>query len=272
MAIAGGRRRTIFDPRSVDAADEILSTVEEGIGNVSEELPLSWSRRVVVYALSDIRVLAGLDDLPGGDPERLDGVAFPVRASPGSRELAGHRFMLHPRMIDRDGAARDRLIRHELTHVAIARRDDHVPTWLSEGIAEYISVQAIAPQERMISREAAESGIRRLPRDGQFNGSRVITAAAAIMVCVFASFLLSDAIDLAVFGFGLAVAVLIDASLVRMVLVPSVMQLLGERNWWIPRWLARCLPRPSPHNGSPEAHRAPDAPLVTATTGKDAPQ
>jgi hypothetical protein len=163
----------IFDRDSVDAADEILRTVEEGIDSVVEEVPLRWSRRVVVYALSDIRVLAGLDDLPGGDPERLDGVAFPVRAAPGSRELAGHRFMLHPRMIYRDDAARDRLIRHELTHVALARRDDRVPTWLSEGIAEYVSVQLIPPEERMISRDAvraADRGIGDLPRDRDFNG------------------------------------------------------------------------------------------------------
>lgn len=163
----------IFDRDSVDAAYDILEAVQDGIEDVSAEVPLSWSRSVVVYALSDIGVLAGLDDLPGGDPERLDGVAFPVRSAPGARSLAGHRFMLHPRMIDRDDAARDRLIRHELTHVAIARRDDRVPTWLSEGLAEYVSVQMIAPQERRISRDAvtaAEDGIRDLPSDDDFNG------------------------------------------------------------------------------------------------------
>ena len=73
--------------------------------------------------------------------------------------------------------------------------------------------------------------------------ARVITAAAAIMICVFASFMLGSAIDLAVFGFGLAVAVFIDATLVRMVLVPAVMELLGERNWWLPGWLDGILPR-----------------------------
>jgi hypothetical protein len=163
----------IFDRRSVESADAILRTVREGIENVSAEVPLGWSRSVVVYALSDVRVLAGLEDLPGGDPERLDGVAFPVRSAPGSARLAGHRFMLHPRMIARDGAARDRLVRHELTHVAIARRDDRVPTWLSEGLAEYVSVQSIPPQERRISRAAvtaARKGLDALPTDDSFNG------------------------------------------------------------------------------------------------------
>jgi RND superfamily putative drug exporter len=81
--------------------------------------------------------------------------------------------------------------------------------------------------------------------DGLTGTARVITAAAAIMICVFASFMLGAAIDLAVFGFGLAVAVLIDATLVRMILVPAAMELFGERNWWLPKWLARRLPTPT---------------------------
>ncbi|SOE01481.1 MMPL family transporter [Blastococcus haudaquaticus] len=72
--------------------------------------------------------------------------------------------------------------------------------------------------------------------------ARVITAAAAIMVCVFGSFVLGSDRDLQLFGFGLAVAVLIDATLVRMVLVPATMELLGRANWWLPAWLDRRLP------------------------------
>jgi RND superfamily putative drug exporter len=79
--------------------------------------------------------------------------------------------------------------------------------------------------------------------DGLAATARVITAAAAIMVVVFASFVFEDVRDLKLFGLGLAVAVLLDATLVRMVLVPATMELLGERNWWIPRWIDRLLPR-----------------------------
>jgi putative drug exporter of the RND superfamily len=71
----------------------------------------------------------------------------------------------------------------------------------------------------------------------------VITAAAAIMVVVFGAFVLNDEVIAKVAGLGLATAVLLDATLVRMVLVPATMELLGERNWWIPRWLDRRLPR-----------------------------
>ena len=62
------------------------------------------------------------------------------------------------------------------------------------------------------------------------------------MVCVFAAFVLGDDRQLKLFGLGLAIAVLVDATIVRMVLVPATMELLGDRNWWLPKWLDRILP------------------------------
>jgi putative drug exporter of the RND superfamily len=79
--------------------------------------------------------------------------------------------------------------------------------------------------------------------DGLATTARVITAAAAIMVFVFGSFMLEQNRQIKLFGLGLAVAVLLDATLVRMVLVPATMELLGNRNWWLPRWLDRILPK-----------------------------
>jgi RND superfamily putative drug exporter len=78
--------------------------------------------------------------------------------------------------------------------------------------------------------------------DGLAATARVITAAAAIMVVVFGSFVLEDNRIIKMFGLGLASAVFIDATLVRMLLVPATMELLGARNWWLPRWLDRLLP------------------------------
>ncbi|HEX2272326.1 MAG TPA: MMPL family transporter [Acidimicrobiales bacterium] len=72
--------------------------------------------------------------------------------------------------------------------------------------------------------------------------ARVITAAAAIMIVVFAGFVLSPDRALQLFGLGLATAVLVDATVVRLVLVPATMALLGDRNWWLPRWLGAVLP------------------------------
>jgi putative drug exporter of the RND superfamily len=79
--------------------------------------------------------------------------------------------------------------------------------------------------------------------DGLAKTARVITAAAAIMVVVFLAFLAAPDVFLKLLGIGLASAVFLDATVVRMVLVPAVMQLLGSRNWWIPDWLERILPR-----------------------------
>jgi putative drug exporter of the RND superfamily len=78
--------------------------------------------------------------------------------------------------------------------------------------------------------------------DGLARTARVITAAAAIMVCVFGSFVVGDLRILQVFGLGLAVAVFVDATVVRMILVPATMELLGSANWWFPRWLDRVIP------------------------------
>jgi len=79
--------------------------------------------------------------------------------------------------------------------------------------------------------------------DGLASTARVITAAAAIMVVVFGSFLFEEIREIKLFGLGLGLAVLIDATLIRMILVPATMALLGDRNWWMPRWLSWVLPR-----------------------------
>jgi putative drug exporter of the RND superfamily len=87
--------------------------------------------------------------------------------------------------------------------------------------------------------------------------ARLITAAAAIMICVFGSFVLSDLRVLKLIGFGLAFAVFIDATLVRLILVPATMELLGDRNWWLPKWL-EWLPHVNVE-GEPDFVAAPEA-------------
>ncbi|HET6951829.1 MAG TPA: MMPL family transporter, partial [Acidimicrobiales bacterium] len=100
--------------------------------------------------------------------------------------------------------------------------------------------------------------------DGLANTARVITAAAAIMVTVFGAFVMEDTVFLKLAGIGLATAVLVDATVVRMALVPATMELLGDRNWWLPPWLNRLLPHihpeadntaplPAPATTEPEA-------------------
>lgn len=83
--------------------------------------------------------------------------------------------------------------------------------------------------------------------------ARVISCAALIMVSVFAAFLLSDNIVVKMLGLGLAVSVLIDATVVRLLLVPAVMTVLGRRAWWVPRWLDRIMPHINPEGEVQEA-------------------
>jgi RND superfamily putative drug exporter len=78
---------------------------------------------------------------------------------------------------------------------------------------------------------------------GVANTGRVITSAAAIMVCVFTSFVLVDNPVVKEFGVGLAVAIALDSTLVRCLLVPAVMVLLGEKAWWMPRWMEKVVPK-----------------------------
>jgi RND superfamily putative drug exporter len=91
--------------------------------------------------------------------------------------------------------------------------------------------------------------------DGLAATGRVISAAAAIMVCVFGAFVLGGQRDIKLFGFGLAFAIAIDATVVRLVLVPATMELLGDRNWWAPSWIVRYLPTIRVE-GNPEAQQA----------------
>jgi RND superfamily putative drug exporter len=78
--------------------------------------------------------------------------------------------------------------------------------------------------------------------DGLAKTARVITAAALIMISVFMAFVLNPEVTVKQIGIGLAAAIFIDATLVRMVLVPSTMEVLGEANWWLPKWLDRIVP------------------------------
>ena len=93
---------------------------------------------------------------------------------------------------------------------------------------------------------------------------RLITAAATIMICVFASFALGDNRDVKLFGISMASAVFLDAFVVRSLLLPSVLQLLGPRAWWMPAWLSRRAPRISIDAEIPVTHPRTGGPM-TAT-------
>ena len=93
--------------------------------------------------------------------------------------------------------------------------------------------------------------------EGVGSTARVITSAALIMISVFGSFILDVDVTAKMFGVGLAVAVLLDVTLVRMVLLPAAMSLLGHRAWWLPAWLERRLPAIDFEGGSHDGQEQP---------------
>ncbi|WP_260635639.1 MMPL family transporter [Streptomyces angustmyceticus] len=111
---------------------------------------------------------------------------------------------------------------------------------------------------------------RRAVRVGLTETSRVINSAAVIMIAVFAAFVLSGDRTIAMFGIGLACAVALDAFVLRTLLVPALMHLLGGANWWLPSWLDRWLPRisieppPEPGTAALPGPRGGEKPLVEA--------
>ena len=98
---------------------------------------------------------------------------------------------------------------------------------------------------RIHERYEATGDTRRAVAQGLGASARTITSAAAIMVAVFSVFALTGVPSIKEIGLGLAVAIALDATLVRLVLVPAAMELMGQWNWWLPKWLDRILPRTS---------------------------
>src|SRR3954451_23961142 len=107
---------------------------------------------------------------------------------------------------------------------------------------------------------------RRAVVEGVGSTARVITSAALIMISVFASFILDVDVTTKMFGVGLAVAVFLDVTLVRMVLVPAAMSLLGHSAWWLPAWLDRRLPRIDIEGGSHDGEEQPETHATAALT------
>lgn len=108
---------------------------------------------------------------------------------------------------------------------------------------------------------------RRAVISGLARTGRIITSAALIMVSVFLSYLLSQDPVVKMFGIGLATAVALDATIVRGILVPATMVLLGRGNWWLPGWLDRLLPRIDIEGDSHQetGHQAPEPATADAS-------
>lgn len=164
----------VFDQGSVAAAPAVLTSVRQGIADVRKRVPAdALGRGAVVYTLSDLTFMQALEESRSTGQDEADGLTFTV-AGVGEGPAAS-RFVLNPTALRESVQARDRLVRHELTHVATGPMGSGVPLWLSEGSAEWVSVQALAPKDRAIPMstiDAARRGVTGLPPDSAFTGDR----------------------------------------------------------------------------------------------------
>ncbi|TQK70802.1 hypothetical protein [Nocardioides sp. SLBN-35] len=167
----------VFDDTTVRNAGKVLDAAGSGrsdvrsvIGSTSATAPTG----VVVYSLRDPAFLRGLADQTVGDPDRADGltIAVPVDGMDASQGVASYRIFLNPRVLEQPVGVLGRLVRHELTHATLGSRGHGAPLWLSEGVAEYVSVQPMAPARRRLPARALDlaATVTDLPGAAQFGG------------------------------------------------------------------------------------------------------
>lgn len=163
----------VFDRTTSASAAALVGSVADGVERLSARLPFSWSRRVVVYSTSDKAVLGSFTDIPGGSLDHLGALTFPTYAGTSPRsEIASTRMLVMPSSVRAGQPFLGRITRHELSHAAIGERDDGSPTWVSEGIAEYLGAREVPLRQRIIATEArsrAGSPVDGLPASSDFN-------------------------------------------------------------------------------------------------------
>lgn len=167
----------IFDDTTVRNAGKVLDAASSGRSEVRSVIGSSGTSAptgVVVYSLRDPAFLRGLADQTVGDPDRADGltIAVPVDGTDASQGVASYRILLNPRVLDQPLGVLGRLVRHELTHATLGSRGRGAPLWLSEGVAEYVSVQPMAPSRRRLPARALDlaATVTDLPGAAQFGG------------------------------------------------------------------------------------------------------
>lgn len=164
----------LYDDTTWDRAGTVAAVLRTGVADVRRAVPYPWDGRAVVYVFGRRAVLNSFDGVPGGNITHLGAMTFPMYAVLGQPAVAGIRFTLLPSSLRAGPAFLDRIVRHELTHVALADRDDGVPVWFAEGIAEYVGAREVPQDQRRIATvalERARQGVDRMPSSRGFNGA-----------------------------------------------------------------------------------------------------
>ncbi len=149
-----GGALVVTDVADSDQLPRLLEAAHAAIVDDDKVIELSWSHTVVVYAFRDRAVTASYSQVPGGNPRHLGALTYPIRD--GSGEETGSRVAVLPAALEVGDAELRRVLRHEVTHVAVGALDDDVPTWLGEGLAEYVAAAPTPRRERRIATVALE--------------------------------------------------------------------------------------------------------------------
>ncbi|KQT89181.1 hypothetical protein ASG49_15350 [Marmoricola sp. Leaf446] len=163
----------VFDSSTVDVAPTVMAAVSRGIGEVDATVPFTWSGQVVVYHVRDTAVLDSFTDVPGGSIDLLGAMTFPTYSQPTASPVSSTRMLVLEGSVAAGQPFLGRIVRHELTHVALGTRDDGAPVWLSEGLAEWVGARTIPLDQRIIPTSAvdrARSADAALPASRDFNG------------------------------------------------------------------------------------------------------
>jgi hypothetical protein len=172
-ARSDGGTLQLYDGGTWSRADTIGADLRHAISDIRGVVPFRWDGRAVVYVFSRPVVLNSFEGVPGGNIKHLGAMTFPMYAVPGQPAVAGVRFTLLPSSLRAGPAFLDRIIHHELTHVALGERDDGTPVWFAEGVAEYMGAREIPQDQRRIATVAlgrARAGADAMPASRGFNG------------------------------------------------------------------------------------------------------
>lgn len=261
----------VFDAGSVAAAPAVLKSVRHGIADVRQRVPAnSLSSGAVVYALSDLTFLQALEKTPGTGQDEADGLTFTVAGVDDGP--AASRIVLDPTAMPASDQARDRLVRHELTHVATGPLGSGVPLWLSEGSAEWVSVQALSPKDRAIPMstiDAARRGVDGLPPDSAFTGDRTkATYGISWWACEYIARTYGDrAVWLLISEFERAGADADQAQVIQRLLGITPQRIARGAEQMI---LAQYAPRPKASPPVPSGSSVPSEPPVPSDDPSDA--
>jgi len=168
----------IFDDSTRSHAEAVIDAASMGRYDVRAAIGAADApddTGVIVYALQDPTFLRGVAGQTIGDPDRADGltIAMPTDASRRNSDVASYRIFLNPRVLGESDGVLGRLVRHELTHASLGARGRGAPLWLTEGIAEYVSVQPMPESRRRLPADALAVGeaATDLPGQAEFSGS-----------------------------------------------------------------------------------------------------